>query len=290
MMAFLISSLLSQVSNFSVPPEWKSFDPQGQVVFEAAPGQWDARIRERGWILMDRDRYLMWYTGYKGAREDRKMLGLATSSDGVTWTRHPRNPLVSDSWVEDMMVLKHENKFLMFAEGEHDIAQQWESADGVTWKRIGPLDIRKKNGQPIDPGPYGTPTVFFENGTWNLFYERRDRGIWLAKSKDRKVWTHFSDQPVLIPGPQAADRHLIAVNQIVGWRGRYFAWYHGLADSESKTWHTCLASSANLVEWTKYRGNPVVPGNRSSGIVVETPRGWVLYTMHDVVRRHEPKQ
>ncbi len=71
----------------------------------------------------------------------------------------------------------------MFAEGKNDIAHQLSSADGRHWDELGPLDVRLRNGSPIPAGPYGTPTIWFENGTWYLFYERRDQGVWLATSQ-----------------------------------------------------------------------------------------------------------
>ena len=76
------------------------------------------------------------------------------------WIRWPSNPIVSSSWVEDVCVVKHENTYYMFAEGERDVAHLLTSTDRVTWKEQGPLDIRMKDGSPIAPGPYGTPTVF----------------------------------------------------------------------------------------------------------------------------------
>jgi hypothetical protein len=41
----------------------------------------------------------------------------------------------------------------MFAERKHDIAQLLTSRDGIYWLRIGLLDIRLTNGQPISDGP-----------------------------------------------------------------------------------------------------------------------------------------
>ena len=55
----------------------------------AGPNHWDAKIRERGWIMREGDTYHLWYTGYDGTREGIKLLGYATSADGRTWTRWP---------------------------------------------------------------------------------------------------------------------------------------------------------------------------------------------------------
>jgi len=65
----------------------------------------------------------LWYTGYDGSDKGLRMLGYATSSDGIHWIRHPRNPLYKEHWVEDMMVVKHDSKYWMFAEGKDDSAR-----------------------------------------------------------------------------------------------------------------------------------------------------------------------
>lgn len=262
-------------------------------VFQAAgPGHWDVRIRERGWILRDDDRYHMWFTGYDGTREGIKQLGYAWSKDGREWTRLAANPLQRGHWIEDMMVVRHAGTLYMFAEGRGDQAQLLSSKDGVQWKRLGALDVRQRNGSPIEAGPYGTPTAWVEDGKWYLFYERRDLGIWLASSTDMRVWTHVQDHPVLSPGPHAYDRDLVALNQIVRHKGRYYAYYHGAARAQPKTlWTTNVAVSEDLRSWTKYDRNPLFPTrtNKSSGILVPDGGRFRLYTMHDQVHLHLPR-
>jgi predicted GH43/DUF377 family glycosyl hydrolase len=276
------------------PPELVKFVPyRVNPVFEAAgKGHWDVRIRERGWILREGDVWKLWYTGYDGTRDGLRMLGYATSPDGIKWTRHPRNPLDRTHWIEDMMVVKHEGKYYMFAEGREDRAHLFVSADGLDWKRLGQLDIRRKNGTAIPDGPYGTPTAWLENGVWHLFYERYDLGVWLATSKDMKVWTNVRDEPVLTPGPGEYDRDLIALNQIIKHKGRYYAYYHGSAKAgpNAKLWSIAVATSTDLIHWEKYAGNPLQPvaQNKSSGIVVPDGDRFRLYTMHPAVYLHLP--
>ena len=276
------------------PPELVNFAPlQQQPVFAASPGKWDAHIRERGWIMIEDGVWKLWYTGYASPDAVRK-LGYATSSDGLNWTRHPRNPLVDDHWVEDMMIVKDDGVYYMFAEGKDDLAHMLKSKNGIDWQRVGQLDIRMKNGQPISPGPFGTPTAFKENGLWHLFYERNDAGIWLATSRDLKSWTHVQDEPVMRPGPDPHDRDLIALNQIIKHKGRYYAYYHGaanVAEKQKRRWCTCVAVSEDLIRWRKYEKNPLLPldENKSSGIVVPHAGGFRLYTMHPSVYAHGAK-
>ena len=273
------------------PRELVEFAPyEKNPVFTAqGEGHWDVAIRERGWILRDEDGWHLWYTGYDGTRPGQKMLGYASSSDGLKWERSPRNPLVRDFWIEDMMVVPHGNGWYMFAEGKGDRAHLFWSTDRLTWKRIGPIDIRTTNETPIEPGPYGTPTAWFENGTWYLFYERSDLGIWLATSKDMKVWVNVQDEPVIAPGPGDYDRKLVALNQIVKRGDRYFAYYHSSAgDRKPALWTTNIATSTDLVNWVKYPGNPLFPvdENKSSVILVPDGKRNRLYTMHGRVDVH----
>ena len=277
------------------PPELVRFGaaPVNPVFAARGDGYWDVKIRERGWILFNPDAqaghpaWQMWFTGYDGTREGQKKLGYATSRDGIEWTRHPKNPVYSDVWVEDMMVVPHKGTLYMFAEGRGDQAHLLTSQDGVKWNQVGPLDVRKANGDPIEPGPYGTPTAFFENDTWHLFYERRDLGIWLATSKDMQVWRNVQDKPVITPGPNRYDQDLVALNQIVRYKGRYYAYYHG-SKSGSKLWSTGVAVSDDLRNWTKYSRNPLFPmsANKSSGILVHDGKLFRLYTMHNEVHLH----
>jgi hypothetical protein len=273
------------------PRELVDFVPAAEnPVFEAeGSGHWDLKLRERGWVLREGTSYSLWYTGYDGTREGQKMLGLATSEDGLHWARAAANPLCRDQWVEDMMVVKQGATYYMFAEGRNDQAQLLTSADRVNWEPQGTLDVRSTNGKPLTAGPFGTPTGWYEDGTWFLFYERQDAGVWLATSKDLKIWTNVQDEPVLARGPEPYDKEQIALNQIVKHDGRYYAYYHGSGSTTKPAlWTTSVATSTDLVHWTKYPKNPLQPEteNKSSGILVNDGQQFRLYTMHDKVQVH----
>ena len=148
------------------------FESTGELPLLAGrPGEWDAKIRERGWILREPDGWKLWYTGYDPDRQPLRMkLGYATSPDGVRWQRHGAGPLVEDYWVEDMMVVRQDGRYYMFSEGLNDQAQLMTSADGLVWRREGTLDVRMRDGSPIPPGPFGTPNGLYRDGRWYLLY------------------------------------------------------------------------------------------------------------------------
>ncbi len=273
------------------PPEIVDFAPfDGNPVFTGTgKDSWDAKIRERGYILYEGNTFHMWYTGYNDSRSDTKYLGYATSPDGIIWARHPENPVFDLSWVEDMHVVKHDGMYYMFAEGRNDIAHMLTSTDRIHWQDQGKLDIRYASGESLSPGPYGTPTVWIEDGIWYLFYERNDEGIWLATSTDRSVWTNISDDPVISTGPDNYDSEAVALNQVVKYKGLYYAWYHACAHQPWRDWTTNVAASKDLIHWEKYPGNPVIAGDKSSGILVRDKSRFRLYTMHPDVRIYFPK-
>jgi hypothetical protein len=294
--ACLPSASFPQRGGAAFPPELVSFGPASAAPLLAGTGgdTWDRRIRERGWLMHESDGWHLWYTGYSDARSDSKFLGYATSPDGLVWTRWPGNPLTTEGWVEDMSVVKDGDTYYMFAEGRGDIAHLLTSTDRVTWREQGDLDIRRVDGRPIAPGPRGTPTVWIEGDTWWLFYEREDLAVFAATSKDLKVWTNVTDEPVLARGLDTYDRYAVAVDQIIRHQGRYYAYYHASALKDWAEWSTCLAVSDDLVHWKKYPANPVIPVNpampgASSGMIVHDGEQLRLYTTHPDVRVYFPR-
>jgi len=271
--------------------DWVPYE--GNPLF-AGTGQatWDREIRERGFILREGGTWRLWFTGYDSERSETKALGYATSTDGIRWTRSSGNPIFNRVWTEDVFVVKHDGVYQMFAEGTGDVAHRLTSADGLHWEEQGSLDVRTRSGAPLSAGAYGTPTVWVdEDGKFHLFYERDDKGIWLATSTDLRVWTNVQDEPVISLGPDAYDLQAVALNQVVRYHGRYYGIYHANADPEGKgPWTTCLAASDDLVHWEKYPGNPVIRSNDSSGILVDDGRQMRLYTMHPEVKLWLPRR
>lgn len=251
---------------------------------------WDQKIRERGYILREDGTYYLWYTGYKGDDNVEKHLGLATSPDGITWTRFSDNPIYSSGWVEDMSVIKHDGTYYMFAEGRGDTAHLMTSTNRVNWEEKGPLDIRMSDGRPLSKGAFGTPAIWYEDGKFYLYYERDDLGIWLASSTDMKVWTNIQDDPVIKMGPETYDQFGVAMDQIIKYNGRYYGYYHATEFKDWHEWTSCIAMSEDLIHWTKYPVNPILKENKSSPVIVSEGENYVLFTMHPAVCLHHPRK
>jgi predicted GH43/DUF377 family glycosyl hydrolase len=255
---------------------------------------WDQHIRERGFILYEEEKYKMWYTGYAGGDSDPKSLGYAESTDGIHWQRHMGNPIYQERWTEDVFVMHVDSMYYMFAEGKNDIAHLLTSADGFQWTDQGDLIILDTRGDTLS-GPYGTPSVIIENGTWYLFYERNDEAVWIATTSDMRTWINLQDAPVLEKGPGLYDAGAVATNQVIRFGDQYYMFYHGSSDPDwskpgaTSLWTTSVAASKDLIHWVKYPGNPIVEGDHSSGIVVMQNGAYKLFTMHDIVWMFNPE-
>lgn len=279
------------------PSEMVEFIPyKKNPVFTGTGGNnWDKEIRERGYILFEDNIYKMWYTGYNSEISDQKFLGYATSLDGINWSKHPGNPVFSEKWTEDMFVIKSENTYYMYAEGENDVAHLLVSADGINWEEKGDLIIRSTKGEPV-PGPYGTPTILIEDGKWHLFYERNDEGVWLAMSDDKITWVNVQDELVLKMGPATYDLGAVAANQLVKFKNKFYLYYHATSRPDwqqrpesDNIWTSNVAMSTDLLHWVKYPGNPIIEGDHSSPILVFDSDQPCLFTMHSAVCRYSPK-
>jgi sucrose-6-phosphate hydrolase SacC (GH32 family) len=103
-----------------------------------------------------------------------------------------------------------------------------------------------------------------------------------------KVWTNIQDEPVLESGPEEYDAYGVAMNQVIKYKGFYYGYYHATADTDWSEWSTNVAVSKDLIHWKKYKGNPIIDNNKSSGILVNDGKQFRLYTMHPEMNIYFP--
>lgn len=206
--------------------------PANPVLTAGAKGEWDAAGIERVAVIrLKADDWRMWYA----CTGQRRCIGLATSQDGVHWTKHPGNPVLepTEPWEETYLspssVLQVNGKFYLYywAPG-HVFADPKTgklpppkmkyialatSEDGIHWTRQGNLDGRK--GAVLGPEPPGinehpaaggsgvdAAKVFYlpeeKTRPWRMIYTAFGlHGQWngLAESDDGIVW-HRTQAPI----------------------------------------------------------------------------------------------
>ncbi|MFO0564492.1 MAG: hypothetical protein U0263_02460 [Polyangiaceae bacterium] len=134
------------------------------VLDKGAPGSWEAEKVGRPSVLYEGGVYEMWYDGQaNGARH----VGYATSTDGVTFTRHPQNPVFKNAGAVD--VKKIGGVYVMAREAG-DGTYWATSPDGVCWVDRGKLF--GKSGSGYDA--FGQVTPFLDTAGDKL------EGVWFG--------------------------------------------------------------------------------------------------------------
>ncbi|MBQ99266.1 MAG: hypothetical protein CMO60_00210 [Verrucomicrobiales bacterium] len=184
----------------------------------------------------------LWYLVYECAGLDDRWPGdicLSTSNDGHTWVKAPNNPI---------------------------LVHQLEG-----WERIN----------------LGTPSLLKADGTWYLFYHGFDGQkvqIGLASGLSLDGLQRHPQNPLVPFDAGAWDSGTVGKRSIIREGDWYYMAYEGSTDKAynvnsanpacqvnnspdnpdcidfgGSNWSTGLARSRDLVNWTKYPGNPILP-------------------------------
>lgn len=127
-----------------------------EVLGVGPAGSWDAEKVGRPSVLYENGVYRMFYDG---TANGRRHVGLATSTDGITFTRHPANPLFRDAGAVD--VKRVGDVYVMLREGG-DGTWWATSPDGICWVDRGRLFAR--SGMDYDRFGQVTPFLQVEGG------------------------------------------------------------------------------------------------------------------------------
>lgn len=153
-------------------------------VFErGSAGSWESVFVGFPQVTYDGTRYRMWYGGYDGAVS---RTGFATSPDGLVWTRHPGNPILSpgpagqwdDRGASVAGITRVGGRYFMLYRGNNaanaNVALGLAtSLDGIVWEKYGANPVFQPrsawDGQQITGA-----TLEFIGGEFVLWYSGSD--------------------------------------------------------------------------------------------------------------------
>jgi hypothetical protein len=141
----------------------QGFSKRREVLGPVA-GTWEAAKVGRPSVLLEGGVYKLWYDGQTGGV---RSVGYATSTDGVTFTRHPSNPVFLNAGAVD--VKKVGSVYVMLREAG-DGTYWATSNDGVCWKDRGKLF--GLSGKPYDA--FGQVTPFLDTDGTSV------RAVWFG--------------------------------------------------------------------------------------------------------------
>jgi hypothetical protein len=201
-------------------------------------------------VLFDGVTYRMWYAGRENAATKNK-IGLATSTDGITWTRSPSNPvLIPTGGTFDTVGVSGPQ--VIFDAGTSTFHMWYTGLDGTGVTRIGhatsPDGIAwtKTAGAVLNAGSAGAFDAFgaklcavIQDGvSYRMWYVgldvtgpagRQKLGYASAAVADLGVnWTKFSGNPVLGAGAAGAfDEKSLWSPFVLRDNGVFRMWYGG---------------------------------------------------------------
>lgn len=166
--------------------------PDNPILNRGAWEDWDGRWIESPCVLIADSIYYMWYNGVD--RAWRIHIGLATSRDGVHWTKHPDNPVLSPDpeieWqsyaVYAPQVRRIQGRFIMLYTGlklgetTYDFSDLRTglavSEDGVHWERSQHPVLTGSPGAWDEIGPFTLDWIAYGDSL-RMFYTSEGLGI-----------------------------------------------------------------------------------------------------------------
>jgi len=245
--------------------------PGNPVIQVGEKGAWDDQTLGCFTVLDDADRFYF-YSG--GARYGKpKNIGMATSRDGIHWTKYEKNPLFPGAMP---YAIKVGDTFRLYHPGKDDAGRHGllmrTSKDGFRWSK--PELVLA--GGIMDPC-----VVRVAEDRFHLYYcgggriTKDGKQVWefnayMATSEDGIRWQK-RPTPVLPLGPKGSwDAQSHAGPCVLKLDDGFHLWYLGSGTYHGKTaWRIGHATSPDGLSWTKSGNEPVLdvgkPGDWDGG-------------------------
>jgi predicted GH43/DUF377 family glycosyl hydrolase len=173
-------------------------------VLSPSRGRWDDNSVREGAVIQDGGIFKMWYVA-TGTSGSGGAIGLATSSDGITWSKDAHNPVISGTagaYATYPAVIKDGQLYRIWyrsgASGQRSNILQAESADGVSWSQM--RTALQAGSSGWDSGGLYSPSVILDAGLYKMWYSGysgSNYGVGFATSNNGLLWTKYSGNPVL---------------------------------------------------------------------------------------------
>ncbi len=222
-------------------PDGGHWVKRGAVLSPSGQGWEGSYIAANGAALSDGATLRYYYqAGGADAAKLPPQIGLATSSDGVVWTKRARpvlGPGPYMSWdergVADPFVIRMGATLYLFYTGMDRARRQRlgvaESGDGLTWTKLRSNPVLELGGfGDFDENGLGEPAVWAAHGYYWMLYTGRDRGerrrLGLARSEGGAHWVK---RPLVIAGSESWDAQVICDPSVEPVSGGLRVWFGG---------------------------------------------------------------
>lgn len=269
-------AVVSSVGNMVINVTWDQTlginwtkHPGNPVLTSDPVGIWDSAFTTLATVIHDGINYKMWYSGHNGTSY---RIGLATSSDGVNWTKYSGNPVLdtggAGEWDSSNVffpnVIFDGTEYKMWYGGNTKIDElevgYATSPDGINWTKYSGNPVLKSGAEGTwDDLAIISPSVIYDGQIYKMWYSgdpgNSERQIGYATSPDGVNWEKYPGNPVMSQTADAWDSFSVDGPSVIFDGIKYKMWYDG---SNLINRRIGYATSPDGVTWTKYSGNPVL--------------------------------
>jgi predicted GH43/DUF377 family glycosyl hydrolase len=250
----------------------------GKAILEAGGSSaWDKILRSM-YVLMVNGTYYMYYTGGTGIFSTH--IGLATSTDGLSWTKYSGNPVLRanaysgdpDRSIAAPIVYHNGTTFFMYYSrwdgSGHDINLA-TSTDGTNWTKYA-------NNPVIDDGPNSTSwnadnecsCIYKEGTTYYIFFNSHSASgphwLGIATSTDLKNWTPHTENPLRKGDTTSWEKKRSTYGTLEKSNGTYRLWSSS-GDGDTSNWWLGWLWSDDAINFT------------DSGSAILAPKAGTIY-------------
>lgn len=262
--------------------------PQNPVLPAGDAGTWDEVGTIVPSVAPTASGWVMWYAG---TNAEDYIVGVATSPDGIAWTKDPRNPLftgdgVEGSWrrysTNSPMVLEADGTWYMYYTGRSEETGNLNIglATGAS-----PVDVTDVPDNPVfawteeESGWAGSavahPSVLRrDDGWWEMWYSTGYHKVGYAYSSDGMAWSRYCKNPVFEGDPEALawEANQVKATEVVRLRDWYYMTYTA---GDTGAFTVGWAASRDGLHWVR-ADKPVLtppdePGTWESNSVLSAP-------------------
>lgn len=253
----------SSIPPYRAPFIWKrladyTFTKSGTTPI-MTPAGWEGSALCEPNVMLESGTFKMWYRGNSGSNSK---IGYATSSDGISWTKHGSNPILTvTGGVAYPFVLKIGSIYYMYAvKISDDKLYRWSSSDGLSWS------IDNGGAAVLTGHIICNPSVYYDAADtpkYRMLFEVLTGGAFklrYAYSSDGLSWTVDSTNPVYPPEAGNPSGVIKVGSNYFCWTGEHFSNGWQISLITSTDWTTWYKVSTELIKTDTWEDDITDPG------------------------------
>lgn len=247
------------------------------VIALGASGQWDDYWIGIRSIVLSGSTYYMYYHAWRSSTQSK--IGLATSSDGISWTKNGGNPIFDvgaaltwdDKAVSCPAVWIEGATWYMLYSGTNVATGKSQmglatSTDGISWTKSGSNPVMSFGGVGTwDLQAIGVGSILKDGSTYYVYYtgwndvNATNQKIGGASSTDLISWTKFAGNPILDVTASSWEQSQVLDPFVLKFGSTYYMYYQGndISISPARSRIGLATNSSPDTTFSKSSSNPI---------------------------------